>query len=45
MQVRASKGKYLSIGPDRVWCPPGGIQTTWFQVTFLVNPYQENPDS
>jgi hypothetical protein len=42
--VRASKGKYLSIGPDRGRCPPGQIQARWLHATFPGNPYRENPD-
>jgi hypothetical protein len=42
--VRASKGKYLSIGLDRGRCPPEQIHARWFHVTFLGKSYRENMD-
>jgi hypothetical protein len=38
VRVRASKGKYLSIGPGR------SIPIRWLHVTFSGNPYRENLD-
>jgi hypothetical protein len=43
-RVRASKGKYLSIGPDRRECTSVQIWARWFHATFPGNICRENPD-